>query len=56
MKQEVVHLGQHSTVEAALDSWPKEIEELKRMGRPKQAEKLQEKLERLLELTGKGEE
>jgi hypothetical protein len=56
VKQEVIHIGQHPTVEAALDSWPNEIEELKRMGRPKQAEKLQEKLERLSELTKKGEE
>jgi hypothetical protein len=55
VRQEVIHLGQHPTVETALDSWPKEIEELKRMGRPKKAEKLQEKLERLRE-SGKGEE
>jgi hypothetical protein len=50
VKQKVVHLGQHPTVEVALDSWPKEIEELKRIGRPNKAEKLQEKLDRLREL------
>lgn len=46
-----MHLGEHQTAEAALESWPKEIQELKRIGRPKQAEKLQEKLDRLQELT-----
>ena len=51
VKQEVVHLGEHSTAESALESWPREIQELERIGRPKQAEKLQEKLERLRELS-----
>jgi hypothetical protein len=50
VKQEVVHLGEHSTAESALESWPQEIQELKRT-RPKQAEKLQDKLDRLQELT-----
>ncbi len=53
MKQEVVHLGQHSTVEAALGSWPNEIEELERIGRPNKAEKLQQKLDVLRELSRK---
>jgi hypothetical protein len=48
--QDVVHLGQHPTVEAALDSWAQEIEELM-LTRPKQAQKLQEKLDRLRGLT-----
>ena len=52
MKQKVVHLGQHSTVEAALDSWPEAIQELKRIGRPNKAEKLEKKLEKLRELRG----
>jgi hypothetical protein len=52
VKQDVVHLGQHETVEAALDSWAQEIEELM-LTRPKQAQKLQEKLDRLRELTRK---
>jgi hypothetical protein len=51
VKQEVVHLGEHSTADSALESWPREIQELERIGRPKQAEKLQEKLERLRELS-----
>jgi hypothetical protein len=51
IKQRVVHLGEHQTAEAALESWPKEIQELKRIGRPKQAEKLQENLDRFQELT-----
>ena len=50
VKQEVVHLGQHSTAQSALKSWPQEIQELS-MNRPKQAEKLQDKLNRLHELT-----
>jgi hypothetical protein len=51
VKQQVVHLGEHSTTESALESWPTEIQELRRIGRPKQAEKLQQKLDRLQELT-----
>ena len=51
VKQEVVHLGEHSTAESALESWPKEIAELKRVGRPRKAEKLQGKLDRLRDLT-----
>ena len=50
VKQEVVHLGKHSTAESALESWPQEIQELKRVGRLRKAEKLQSKLDRLLEL------
>jgi len=41
-----IHLGEYESVEAALDSWPKEIKELKKT-RPKQAEKLQVKLDTL---------
>ena len=54
VKQQVVHLGKHSTVESALESWPREVEVLKRIGRPKQADKLEVKLETLRRLT-KGE-
>ncbi len=54
VKQKVVHLGEHQTAEAALESWPQEIQELKRT-RPKQAEKLQQKLDRLLELMEGGD-
>jgi hypothetical protein len=49
--QEVIHLGQHYTPEKALTAWEREIEELART-RPKQARKLQVKLERLQELSG----
>ena len=49
VKQEVIHLGEYSTAEGALESWPQEIQELKRT-RPRQAEKLQDKLDRLREL------
>ena len=51
VKQEVVHLGEHSTADSALESWPQEIAEWKRVGRPRKAEKLQGKLNRLQELT-----
>jgi hypothetical protein len=51
VKQEVIHLGDHTTAESALESWPQDIKELKRIGRPKKAQKLQEKLDRLRELT-----
>ena len=54
VKQEVVHLGEHSTAESALESWPREIQELKKT-RPKQAEKLQSKLDKLQELMKGGD-
>ena len=54
VKQEVIHLGQYATAEAALAVWPHEVQELRRT-RPKQSERLQQKLDRLRELT-KGEE
>jgi hypothetical protein len=50
VKQEVIHLGEHQTAEAALESWPKEIREVEK-ARPKQAKKVQSKLERLGKLT-----
>jgi hypothetical protein len=50
VKQHVVHLGQYETVDEALAAWPQEIKELYQIGRPKQAEKLQVKLDRLREL------
>ena len=50
-KQEVlVHLGEHETPEAALAAWPEEIAEHRRTGTEEQAERLQEKLNRLQEL------
>jgi hypothetical protein len=50
VKQEVVHLGEHSTADSALDSWPAEVTELRKT-RPKRAEKLRQKLDRLREST-----
>jgi hypothetical protein len=50
VKQEVIHLGDYQTAEAALSAWPQEIQEL-RSTRPKQAERLEQKLNRLQELT-----
>lgn len=46
VKQEVIHLGRHSSVQDALEGWEKEIGELMD-SRPKQAAKLSSKLERL---------
>ncbi len=54
VKQKVVHLGEHQTAEAALNTWPQEIKELVRIGRPRKAEKLQDKVGRLRELTEGG--
>jgi hypothetical protein len=50
VKQEVVHLGEHRTARSAVEKWPEEIQELERIGRPRKAEKLQDKLDRLQEL------
>lgn len=54
-RQEVlVHLGEYPTPEDALAAWPNEIAEHQRYGRDEQAEKLQDKLDRLQELTEGG--
>jgi hypothetical protein len=50
VKQEVIHLGEHSTAESALESWSQEIKRLRRMGSPKKAKTLQRKLDKLQEL------
>ena len=50
-KRVLVHLGQHESVEEALNEWPQEIEFLRRFKRYGQANKLQAKLDRLQELT-----
>ena len=52
VKQEVIHLGRYSTVAEALDGWESEIKDYEHIGRPKQAQKLQRKLDRLRELSG----
>jgi len=51
----LVHLGEHKKPKAALAAWPEEIAEHRRAGRDEQAEKLQDRLDRLRELTRKGE-
>ncbi len=57
VKQEVlVHLGVHDTPEAALAAWPTDVEQLRRIGRRNQAEKLEVKLRRLRELMERGRE
>ncbi len=50
VKQEVIHLGEHSTPQDAMRVWQRELGELETI-RPKQAGKLQAKLDRLRELT-----
>jgi len=50
VKQEVIHLGEHSTLQDAMQAWEREIGELQTV-RPKQAQKLQRKLDRLREWT-----
>ena len=50
VKQEVIHLGQHSTPQDAMKVWEREVGELETI-RPKQARKLQETLGRLRELS-----
>jgi hypothetical protein len=50
VKQEVIHLGEHQTADEALGAWEREIGGL-RTTRPRKADKLQRKLERLRGLT-----
>ena len=51
-RQEVlVHLGVHETPEAALSAWPNEIAHLRRIGRGRQADKLEANLNKLKALT-----
>jgi len=51
-RQEVlVHLGEHEAPEAALAGWPAEIAKRRTAGRDEQADRLQDKLERLQKLT-----
>jgi hypothetical protein len=50
----LVHLGEYETPEEALAAWPKEIVEHRSAGRDEQAEKLQDKLGKLRQLTKEG--
>ncbi len=49
VKQEVVHLGEHETADEALIAWTNDVRELQAT-RPRKAEKLQRKIERLREM------
>jgi hypothetical protein len=54
IKQEVlVHLERHETPEAALMTWPGEVEHLRRIGRNDQADKLEAKTNKLRTLVKK---
>lgn len=46
VKQDVVHLGEHATADEALTAWAEDVRQLQAT-RPRKAEKLQVKLERL---------
>ncbi len=46
VKQEVVHLGEHATADAALAAWADEADTLQAT-RPRKAQKLRAKVERL---------
>jgi hypothetical protein len=46
-----VHLGEYPTTEEAMLAWPLEIARLSKIGRENKANRLQEKLDKLRELT-----
>ena len=46
VKQDVVHLGEHATADEALTAWADDVRQLQTT-RPRKAEKLQRKIERL---------
>jgi hypothetical protein len=50
-KKVLVHLGEHKMPQAAMEARPFDIEDHRQRGRTEQATKLQEKLEKLRELT-----
>jgi hypothetical protein len=50
VKQEVVHLGEHATADEALTAWEQDVLSLQTT-RPRKADKLRAKMERLRELT-----
>jgi len=54
VKQEVVHLGEHATADEALTAWADEVRQLQAT-RPRKADKLRAKMERLEQLMGGGE-
>ena len=50
VKQDVVHLGEHATVDEALTAWAEDVRRLQTT-RPRKVEKLQAKMDKLRELT-----
>jgi hypothetical protein len=54
VKQVVVHLGEHATADEALTAWADEVGRLQET-RPRKADKLRAKMERLEQLMGGGE-
>jgi hypothetical protein len=54
VKQEVVHLGEYSTADEALTAWADDVRRLQTT-RPRKADKLRAKMERLEQLMGGGE-
>jgi len=52
----LVHLGEHETPEAALATWPSQVEHLRRIRRDRQAEELRRKLDKLSELVKREDE
>ena len=46
-----VHLGEYPTADDALAVWPQEVDHLRRIGRESKAEKLQDKLDRLQDIS-----
>ena len=49
--QVLVNLDEHESPEEALAQWPKDIRRLREIGRESKADKLQDKLDRLQELS-----
>ena len=50
----VLHLGHHSTVDEALERWPREIGRLRRTGYADAADELKTKLDHLRKLRSQG--
>lgn len=53
VKQDVVHLGEHATADDALTAWAEDVRQLQTT-RPRKADKLRAKMERLEQLMGGG--
>ncbi len=50
VKQDVVHLGEHATADEALTAWAEDVRALQTT-RPRKADKLRAKIQRLRELS-----